>query len=93
LYSYIHSPSVLTAYCLVKHRDSFEAWYNAVGTATAAGSDFESRQGQELSLLHIVKTGFGANPTSRLMGTAGSFPGGKTAGAFSSQLTSNQCPG
>jgi hypothetical protein len=45
------------------------------------GPGFESRWGQELSLLHVVQTGSGAHPASYLMGTGGSFPGGKAAGA------------
>jgi hypothetical protein len=31
---------------------------------TTEGSEFESRQGQEFSLLHVVQTGFGAHPGS-----------------------------
>jgi hypothetical protein len=38
-------------------------------------SEFESRQGQEFSLLHVVQAGSGAHPTSYPMGT-----GGKSAG-------------
>jgi hypothetical protein len=41
---------------------------------------FESREGQEFSLLHIVQTGSGVNPTSYTMGTVGSFPGVKRPG-------------
>jgi hypothetical protein len=48
---------------------------------TTEGSEFESRQGQEFSLLHVVQAGSGAHPTSYPMGTRGSFPGGKAAGA------------
>jgi hypothetical protein len=44
------------------------------------GSEFESRCGQEFSLLHVVQTGSGVHPTSYPMGTWGSFPGGKAAG-------------
>jgi hypothetical protein len=44
-------------------------------------SEFEYRQGQELSLLHAVQTGSGAYSASYLMGSKGSFPGGKAAGA------------
>jgi hypothetical protein len=35
------------------------------------------------------QTGSGVHPTSYTMGTVGSFPGGKAAGAWSWQLTSN----
>jgi hypothetical protein len=48
---------------------------------TAEGSQFESREGLECSLLHIVQTGSGAHPTSYPLGTRGSFPGSKYAGA------------
>jgi hypothetical protein len=43
---------------------------------TTEGSEFESRQGQEFSLLHVVQIGSGVHPTSYPMGT-----GGKAAGA------------
>jgi hypothetical protein len=43
---------------------------------TTEGSEFESRQGQEHSLLHSVQTGSGDHPASSPMGT-----GGKAAGA------------
>jgi hypothetical protein len=39
-------------------------------------SEFESRYGQEFSLLHVVQTGSEAHPASYPMGT-----GGKAAGA------------
>jgi hypothetical protein len=38
------------------------------------GMEFESRYGQELSLLHIVKTGSRVHPISYPMNTEGSFP-------------------
>jgi hypothetical protein len=47
---------------------------------TTEGSDFESRWGQEFSLLHVVQTGSGVHATSSLMGTGGSFPGVKWPG-------------
>jgi hypothetical protein len=40
------------------------------------------------SLHHRVQNGSGAHPTSYPMGTKGSFPGGKVAGAWSWPLTS-----
>jgi hypothetical protein len=52
------------------------------------GSEFESLCGQEFLLLYIVQTGSGAHPISYPMGTGGSFPGGKAAGAWSWPLTS-----
>jgi hypothetical protein len=39
------------------------------------------------SLRHHVQTGSGAHPVSYPMGTGGSFPGGKAAGAWSWPLT------
>jgi hypothetical protein len=52
------------------------------GTATGSeGSEFESRQGKELSFLRVVQTGSGVHPVSYSMGTGDSFPGGKAAGA------------
>jgi hypothetical protein len=41
--------------------------------------DFESRKGQEFSLLHVVLTGSGAHPASYPISTGDSFPGGKAA--------------
>jgi hypothetical protein len=40
-----------------------------------------------------VQTGSGTHPASYSMGTSGSFPGGKAAGAYSWPLTSIQCRG
>jgi hypothetical protein len=60
-----------------------------VGIATGYGLEnqgvrvFESQWGQEFSLLHVVQTGSGVHPTSYPMGTGGSFPGDKAAGAGS----------
>jgi hypothetical protein len=59
---------------------------SAVGIPTGygldeRGSEFESRYGQEFSLLHVVQTGYGVHPASYPMGTRGSFSGGKTAEA------------
>jgi hypothetical protein len=39
-------------------------------------------KGQEFSLLHVVQTGSGVHPTSYPMGTGGSIPEGKAAGAW-----------
>jgi hypothetical protein len=57
-------------------------WQLATGWTTE-GSEFKSRYGQELSLLHVVQTGSGVHPSSYPLGTGGSFPGGKAAGALS----------
>jgi hypothetical protein len=58
---------------------------SAVGIATAYGLDDREvgvrvPVGSEFSLLHEVQTGSGAHSASHLMGTGGSFPGGKVAG-------------
>jgi hypothetical protein len=42
----------------------------------AEGSELESRYGLELSLLHVVQTGFEAQPASYRMDIGGSFLGG-----------------
>jgi hypothetical protein len=41
----------------------------------------------EFSLLPVLQTGSGVHPTSYPMGTGGSFPGGKAAGAWNWPLT------
>jgi hypothetical protein len=43
---------------------------------TTEGSEFESRWGQEFSLLHIVQTASGAHPASYQMGMGGLFTRG-----------------
>jgi hypothetical protein len=43
--------------------------------------EFESRYGQEFSLLHVGQTGCGVHPPSSSMGTGDSFLGGIAAGA------------
>jgi hypothetical protein len=67
---------------------------SSVGIAT--GYDLDDRGvgvrvpvGQEFSLPHVVQTGSRAHPASSPMGTGGSFPRGKVAGACSWPLTSN----
>jgi hypothetical protein len=49
----------------------------------AFGLEFESRQRQEFSLLHIVQNGSEEQPTSYPLGYRGSSPGGKVAGVSS----------
>jgi hypothetical protein len=39
------------------------------------GLEFESRWGHDFSLLHVVRTGFGAHPAAYPMGIGGCFPG------------------
>jgi hypothetical protein len=50
---------------------------SAVGIATGYRLDrveFEYRQKQDFSPLHVVQIGSGRHPASNLMGTGGSFP-------------------
>jgi hypothetical protein len=58
---------------------------SAVGIATGYGLDdrgvLGSSPGRVKNFLHVVQTGSGVHPTSNPMGTGGSFPGGKAAGA------------
>jgi hypothetical protein len=69
------------------------------GIATYYGLDhwkiavrFPAKAGN-FSIRHRVQTGSGAHPASYPIGTVGSFLGGKTAGAWSWQLTSISCRG
>jgi hypothetical protein len=48
---------------------------------------------RNFSLNHCVQTGSGAHPASYPIGTRGSIPGGKEAGAWSLPLTSVWCRG
>jgi hypothetical protein len=50
---------------------------------TTEGSDFESRWGQEFSLLYVVQTGSESHQSSYPVGTGGPFPGGKAVGTLS----------
>jgi hypothetical protein len=55
---------------------------SSVGIATGYGLDGQGLiPGRDVSLLHSVQTGSGAHPASYPMGTGGSFPGDKAAGA------------
>jgi hypothetical protein len=61
------------------------SWDTSVGIETGyeledrGGPSFDSRWGQEFSLLQVVQTGSGAHSTSYPMGTEGSYPGDKVA--------------
>jgi hypothetical protein len=48
---------------------------------TTEGSEYESRYGQEFSVLHVVQTGSVVHPTFYTMGTGSSFIKGKVTGA------------
>jgi hypothetical protein len=58
---------------------------------TTEESDFESRYGQECSLVHVIRTHSGAHRASYLKGIGGSFSKSKATGAWSWPLTSNYC--
>jgi hypothetical protein len=67
---------------------------SSVGIALGYGQDdrgsrirFPAGAGN-FSLHHRVQNGFGAHPASYPMGTRGTSPGGKAAGAWSLPLTS-----
>jgi hypothetical protein len=51
-----------------------------MNTATACGPGFDSRQRQDLSLLHSMQASFGAEPASYPTGTVGVSPGVKRQG-------------
>jgi hypothetical protein len=53
----------------------------AQSAGRSRGESSETQWGQEFSLLHVVQTGSGVHPTSYSIGTGGSFPGVKAAGA------------
>jgi hypothetical protein len=70
------------------------SWDSAVGIATGYGLDGRGvgvrvPVGQDFCLFRVIQTGSGAHPASYPIGTGGSFPGGKAAGAWSWPLTSN----
>jgi hypothetical protein len=48
---------------------------------TIEGSEFEFRQGQEFSLLHVVQTGYGPSQPLIQQVSECSFTGGKATGA------------
>jgi hypothetical protein len=59
---------------------------SAVGIATGYGLDDQGvgvrvLVGQDFSILYVVETGSGVHPPSYPIGTGGSFPGSKAAGA------------
>jgi hypothetical protein len=53
---------------------------------TTEGSEFESRWGQEFSLLRVVQTGSGVHPTSYPMGNGEFSPGVKRQGHEADQF-------
>jgi hypothetical protein len=64
----------------------YQSRNSVVGIATSYGLDDRGvgvrvPVGKEFSLLQIVQTPSEVHPTSYPMGTGGSFPGGKAAGA------------
>jgi hypothetical protein len=71
-----------------------ESYDSSVGIALGYGLDDRGSRvwflvgAGNFSLHHRVQNGSGAHPASYPMGTRGSFPGGKAAGAWSSSFTS-----
>jgi hypothetical protein len=70
LYSYFKNESVISL--ASSYNDSRDAYYSD-GLRTER-PEFDSRQGQDLYLLHSPQTGSGAHPASYQMDTGGSFP-------------------
>jgi hypothetical protein len=54
---------------------------NMLGAATGWTARVRFPAVEDVSLLHVVQTGSGAHPVSYPVGTEGSFPGCKAAGA------------
>jgi hypothetical protein len=64
----------------VRSREQEKSRDSSVGIAAGYGLDnpqFESKWGQEFSLLHVVQTGSGAHPASHPMSTSYLSPGVK----------------
>jgi hypothetical protein len=77
---YYHTLSSLE-YCIYESRDSvfgIEIGYGLDDQGVGVPVPVEARI---FSLLHVVQTGSGVQPTSYLMGTSVSFSRGKAAGA------------
>jgi hypothetical protein len=77
---------IIRSAILVKIIYSHGSMDSSVGIATGYGLDdggvgVRVPEGSRFSFLHVVQTGSGVHPTSYPMGTQGSFPGGKAAGA------------
>jgi hypothetical protein len=75
-------------------QDRLQSRKSSVGIAADYGLDNRmigvriSAGAGNFSLRHCIQTGSGAHSSSYPMGTRGSFPGGKAAGAWSWPLTS-----
>jgi hypothetical protein len=52
-----------------------------MGKLKAGRPGFDSRQGQDFSILYIIQTGSEAHSVSYPMGTVGSFSGVKNSGS------------
>jgi hypothetical protein len=61
----------LITWILTLSLDSVVGIATGYGTGRPRGPEFESRQGQEFSVLRIVQTCFGVHPAYCIMGTAG----------------------
>jgi hypothetical protein len=80
--SYNYEIDLQVLIILNKSRDS------SVGIALGYGLDDRGSIPGNFSLNHRVQNGSGAHPASYQMGTRGSYPGGKAAGAWSWPITS-----
>jgi hypothetical protein len=75
------------------------SWRTSVGIATSLRAGRQRSVGsisgrtRDVSILHNTQTAFGAHPASYPVGTVGYFFGGKSAGAWSWPLTSDNCRG
>jgi hypothetical protein len=67
-------------------RSRYSNWLQA---GWLRGRSSSPSRGRIFPPLHVVQTSSGAHPAPYPMGTGGSFPRGKTAGAWSWPLTSN----
>jgi hypothetical protein len=52
-----------------------EIMFSSAGIATGYRREFESQEGENFSLLHIVQIGSGVHPTSYKLGTGGNAAG------------------
>jgi hypothetical protein len=90
---------ILACFCAAQRRslktlnNIYRLNSSPVGVATGWKARVRFPAVQDFSFLHSVQTGSGTQPASYPMGTGGSFPGGKAAGAWSWPLTSIQCRG
>jgi hypothetical protein len=91
---FLPHPFQFIVYLLPCDSSMFKSRNSAVGIATGYGLDnrgvgIRVPVGLRIFTLHLVQTGSGVQPTSYLMGSWGSFPGGKSSRGVSWPLTCN----